>query len=228
VKKILMTAALVAIALGVIGCAGDPGPAPAEEKEAIKITDRSAPPYDVIDHKTLALGQEVPEWVLAYITDGVVGVESLPRYEGKFVFIGEDTGTNLNALRQWATGFTVAQDLSRLVSTRVQAKFAGAAAGSPDDEYGRYFENVVKSASDASYTGARKETDFWLLKRYFKEDGETVDREEYDYYVLITIDQEVLKRQIEDVLNGVEPDKPLTREQQTAVERVKESFYEGF
>jgi hypothetical protein len=87
---------------------------------------------------------------------------------------------------------------------------------------------VVKTASDATYSGARKEADFWVLKRYFKEDGKTVDREVYDYYVLVTIDKETLKKQIENVLNGVKPDKPLTKEQQTAVDRVKQSFYEGF
>ncbi len=44
----------------------------------------------------------------------------------------------------------------------------------------------------------------------------------------MSIDQATLKQQIEAVLNGVKPDRPLTKEQQTAVDRVKESFYEGF
>jgi hypothetical protein len=149
-------------------------------------------------------------------------------YRDKYVFVGEDTGTNLNALRQWSSGFSVAQDLSRMVSRRVQDRFAGAAAGSPDDAYGRYFENVVKSSSDATYTGARKETDFWLLKRYFNADGKTVNREEYEYYVLVSIDKATLERQINDVLNGVNADTPPTREQATAYDRVKEAFYEGF
>lgn len=226
VKKIVVALALAAVALTAIGCAGKPKPAPAPAP-APAAPARPAPKYEVLDHKSMGLG-DIPEWVMVYINEGVTGVEALSRYKDKFVFIGEDSGTNLNALRQWSTGFTVAQDLSRLVSTRVQAKFAGAAAGSPDDEYGRYFENVVKSASDATYSGARKETDFWILKRYFKEDGKTVDREVYDYYVLVSIDQATLKRQIDAVLNGVKPDRPLSREQQTAVDRVKESFYEGF
>ena len=115
-----------------------------------------------------------------------------------------------------------------MVSTRVQAKFVGAAAGSPDAEYGRYFEDVVKNVSEATFSGARKENDFWLLKRYFRADGKTVDRETYDFYVLVTIDKAILERQINDLLNGVARDAPLTREQQTAVDRVKEAFYEGF
>ncbi len=222
-KRIVVTLSLAVALLATLGCASKPEAAAA--KDAPK---KVVPKYDVLDHKTMALGQDIPEWVVTYIGDGVTAVEAIDKYKEKFVFVGEDSGTNLNALRQWSTGFTVAQDLARLVSSRVQAKFAGAAAGSPDDEYGRYFENVVKSASDASYTGARKETDFWILKRYFKDDGKTVDREVYDYYVLVTIDKAILQKQLNDVLNGVKPDKPLTKEQQTAVERVKESFYEGF
>jgi hypothetical protein len=224
VKKIYVAMAVGLVALSVAGCASKP---PAQNSNAQ--VPAKGPNYVVIDHKTMALGGTVPDWLEIYMNGGGLrDIEALPKYKDVFVFVGEDSGTNLNALRQWATGFSVAQDMARLVSTRVQARFAGAAAGSPDDEYGRYFENVVKTASDATYSGARKEADFWVLKRYFKEDGKTVDREVYDYYVLVTIDKETLKKQIENVLNGVKPDKPLTKEQQTAVDRVKQSFYEGF
>lgn len=227
-KKTILTLSLAAVALMAIGCASSPPPAQAPAPAPKEAPKKAAPKYDVLDTKTMALGGDIPEWVSVYVTDGVTGVEALPKFKDKYVFIGEDSGANKEALRQWATGFTVAQDLARLVSTRVQARFAGAAAGSPDDNYGRYFENVVKSASDATYSGARKESDFWILKRYYKEDGKTVDKEVYDYYVLVTIDKATLQKQLDAVLNGVQPDKPLTKEQQTAVDRVKQSFYEGF
>jgi len=170
----------------------------------------------------------VPDWVTLYVDQGLIGVERLPEFKEKYVFVGEDSGTNLNALRQWSTGFTVNQEIARMVSTRVQAKFVGAAAGSPDAEYGRYFEDVVKSVADANFSGARKENDFWLQKRYFKADGKSIDRESYDFYVLVSIDRDTLEQQINVVINGVSADRALTREQQTAVDRVKEAFYEGF
>jgi len=212
---------IVAASIAVMSC----GSAPEEKKP---IEKKAVAKFEIIEHKASAIGGDVPEWVQTYIYDGNTGVEKMEKYKDKFVFIGEDTGTNLNALRLWAQGFNVAQDLARLVSMRVQAKFAGAAAGSPDDEFGRYFENVVKNVSDAKISGARKETDFWIFKRYFKVDGKTVDREVYDYYVLNTIDQETLKKQLDAVLNGTTPDKPQTKEQKAAVDRVKEAFYEGF
>ncbi len=224
-KKLSVALTMVAATLVIAGCASKPEPAPAPAKP---IAQAQAPKYVIVDHKAQAIGGGVPEWVEVYIADGMTGVEALEKYKDKFVFVGEDSGTNLGALRLWAQGFNVAQDLSRLVSQRVQVKFAGAAAGSPDDEFGRYFENVVKNSSDAKFSGARKETDYWILKRYFKDDGVTVDREVYDYYVLVSIDREMLKKQINAILEGTKADTPPTKEQQTAIDRVKESFYEGF
>ena len=184
--------------------------------------------YVVVEHKATAIGQDVPDWVTLYIAEGLTGIERLPAYQDKYVFIGEDTGTNLNALRQWSTGFTVNQEIARMISNRVRAKFVGAAAGSPDTEYGRYFEDVVQSVAEATFSGARRENDFWLLKRYFKADGRTVDREAYEFYVLVTIDRSVLEEQVTNIINGVRPSQPVTAEQQTAINRVREAFYEGF
>jgi hypothetical protein len=220
-KKLSFAAALVA-ALFASACSS--GPKAAQAPEYVEKTDT----YIVADHKSKAVGQDVPDWVTWYISDGLRGVEALDQFKDQYVFIGEDTGTNLNALRQWATGFTVAQELSRMISTRVQEKFAGAAAGSPDDAFGRYFENVVKTVSESQFSGARKENDFWLLKRYYQADSKKVDREAYEYYVLVTIDRETLERQISGVLESAEQDPAQTPEQQTAISRVKEAFYEGF
>jgi hypothetical protein len=224
-KKILFV--LFAAVLAFSACSSKPRTQAEPLAPAPQYIERTET-YVVLEHKNTAVGQDVPDWVTRYIAGGLSGVEAMPEYEGKYVFVGEDSGGNLNALRQWSSGFSVAQDISRMVSRRVQDRFAGAAAGSPDDAYGRYFENVVKSSSDASYSGARKETDFWIKKRYFKADGKTVDREVYDYYILVSIDKTLLEQQINNVLNNVSADVPPTREQATAYDRVKEAFYEGF
>lgn len=218
-KKLVVIFAAAAVVMAATSCGSKP--------EA-KTLEKKGPAYEVIDHKTMAIGGDIPGWVATFIEGGVQGVEALPAYKDKYVFIAEDSGKNKSALSLWMTGFNISQEVARMVSTRVQSKFAGAAAGSPDDEFGRYFENVVKSSADAKYSGARKENDFWILRRYFKVDGKTIDREEYTMYILVSIDKAMLQSQIEAVLNGTVADKPLTREQQTAVDRVKESFYEGF
>jgi hypothetical protein len=220
-KNILVFFPILAV-LALAAC----GSAPASSQDAQYLEETAA--YEVVDHKTRAIGGSVPDWVSLYIDKGLPGVEALEEFQDKYVFVGEDVGTNLNALRQWATGFTVNQEIARVVSNRVQAKFAGAAAGSPDAEYGRYFEDVVKAMAEAQFSGARKENDFWLLKRYFRTDRKTPDRETYEYYVLISIDKDILQRQIDEVLDRARTGGPLTREQETAVDRVREAFYEGF
>lgn len=216
---------LILAALLFTACSSNPdtiplGPAPEYQEK----TDA----YTVIDHKNRVIGQDIPEWVTRYIAGGVRGVEAMPIYKDSYVFVGEDQGTNLNALRQWVVNFNVAQDLARMVSSRVQLRFANAAAGSPDDEYGRYFENVVKTVSDASFSGARKEMDFWLLKRFSNSDGENSGREEYEYFVLVSIDKALLQRQIDDILDRANAAVTLSRDESTAVNRVRGTFYEGF
>lgn len=218
-KKLIVAFAAVALVMGVVSCKSKP-----EEKTMAT----KGPAYEVIDHKTMAIGGDVPSWVVSFIDAGVQGIEAMDAYKDKYVFIAEDSGVNKQALNYWMTGFNVSQEIARMVSTRVQSKFAGAAAGSPDDEFGRYFENVVKAAAEAKYSGARKENDFWVLRRYFKEDGKSIDREEYTMYILVTIDKTMLQSQIQAVIDGTNADVPPSKEQQTAIDRVKESFYEGF
>ncbi|MDR2901103.1 MAG: hypothetical protein LBV20_06245 [Treponema sp.] len=222
-KMLVLSIALAALLFS--ACSSNPdiiplGPAPEYQQQ----TDA----YIIIDHKNNVISRDIPEWVTRYISGGVREVEAMPIYQNAYVFIGEDKGTNLQALKQWVSNFSVTQDLARMVSSRVQLRFTNAATGSPDEEYGRYFENVVKNVTDVSFSGARKETDFWLLKRYFQADGQTVEREEYEYFVLVTIDRSLLQRQIDDVLDRANAATQLSDEESAAVIRVKEVFYEGF
>lgn len=214
-KKI--TAIALAIAALVSGaCSSGPktGPSGVVEKTA---------DYVVVNYQGKDFGGEVPEWVKLRESSGMTAVEALDQYKNSYCFISIDTGKNINALRNWAAGFSVPQEMARMVSTRIDARFAGAAVGSPDTEYGSYYENVVRNAARAQFSGARKEADFWILRRY-KAD----QREEYTYYVLVTVDRPTFEQQINDVLNGTKTDEPLTTEQQAAVDRVREAFYEGF
>lgn len=221
-KKSLLIAAAGAIALVAASCASAPKP------ETVPVAT-NLPKFEIVEHKGMTMGvANAPDWVVAAISNGNAGVEAMSQYKDKYCFVADQTGNNLQALQLWAQGFSVNQEIARMVSNRVQSKFVGAAAGSPQDEFGQYFENVVKAAADATFSGVRKEADWWVKVRYFQADGKKVDREEYRYLVLMTVDKASLQKQIDDVIDGVATDKPLTKTQQTAVDRVKESFYEGF
>jgi HEPN domain-containing protein len=183
---------------------------------------------EITDHQYREEGRGMPVWVDRYIGGGLRQVEELSQYQDKFVFISRASGANLKALIQWAEGFQAEQDLPRMVSARIEARFTGAAVSNPDEEYGRYFEALVKNAADAVYSSARAEERYWIKKRYFDAEGTPVEREEYDYYILVTTDREVLERQIRSVLNRTSGEPPPTREQNSAIERLKASFFEGF
>ncbi|MDR3171657.1 MAG: hypothetical protein LBU17_08545 [Treponema sp.] len=185
--------------------------------------------YRTMDYKTKALEEDIPEWVYRYEGEGIPGIERLSEYQHKYVFVAKNTGTNFNALNQWTAGFRVTHDFARLVASRLQARLTSAAALYPDDEYGGFFELAIKAAFDAVYYGAVKETDFWLLKEYYKEeDGVTVDRETYDFLILVSVDKSRLQSQLQQILSNLTPTRPPTKDQTSAINRIKANLFNTF
>ncbi|MDR3115532.1 MAG: hypothetical protein LBU25_08430 [Treponema sp.] len=206
-------------------CTGEPPDLPIQwtpppTAEAIQL-------YQIIDYKTKALAEEIPEWVNLYESEGIPGIEGLPQYEDAYIFVSELEGTNFHALQQWSSGFVLSKDLSRLVASRIQARMTKTAASYPEGEYGRFFEALIKAASDTGYSGAVQEGDFWVLKQYFKEDGVSPDREAYSFLILVSIHKPALQRQIHGILNAL-GSLPLTKAQTLSVSRLKESFFDFF
>ncbi|MDR1030478.1 MAG: hypothetical protein LBL76_06350 [Treponema sp.] len=222
-RNLVFTALIILVLLG--ACAGEapevriPWNAPKPEA--------GTPLYKIIDHKTQALGQEVPGWVNQYENEGVPGVESLPEYQDTYIFIGKHEGTNFNSLQQWSSGFSLSKDLSGLVASRILSRLIKTVTSSPDGEYGRFFEALIKAAFNTVYTGATQEADFWVLKQYFKEDGIAPDRELYDFLILVSIKKATLKLQIDLMLNTLSTI-PLTHSQALSVSHLKETFYDSF
>jgi hypothetical protein len=181
---------------------------------------------EVIDHENL--DEDIPEWVIRYLSTDLIGIETLPEYEDRYVFIGKQRGNSLDSLRLWATSFSVDRDFSRLVSARIQARFTRIARGNPGEEFGRYFETVIKNSSDTVFSGASQEGSFWIRQRIFGDDGLSPIGESFEYYVLVSIEKEILEKQINLLLTTARPDLPPTRDQSAAAMRLRLNFYEGF
>ncbi|MDR1250235.1 MAG: hypothetical protein LBK63_13155 [Treponema sp.] len=193
----------------------DLGPVPAyQERNSIT---------EIIDYEN-----DMPEWVVRYANAGLTGVETLPEFEGRYVFISRQIGNTLDPLRLWAAGFSVERDFSRLVSARLQARFILGGGGNPGDAYGRYFEAAVKNASDAAFTGASLEGSFWIKKRIFGDDGLSPVGEVYEYLIMTAIDKETLRKQLDMLLTTTRTNEPSSREQAAAAMRLRINFYEGF
>ncbi|MDR1099920.1 MAG: hypothetical protein LBL28_05500 [Treponema sp.] len=178
------------------------------------------------DYQDAALGGIIPEWLSRFLLQGNLGVEEMEIYRNSYVFVGINQGTNFKALGHWTEGFTAAQDFPRLAAVRIEERLLGAASLYPDDEYGEFFEALVKNSSDAVYTGAIKESSFWILRQYGE--NAALAGERYDFFVLVTIAKSEFQAQVHAIMDGIRTNVPPTRDQAAAINRIKETFFDLF
>ncbi|MFW5689675.1 MAG: hypothetical protein ACOC1U_08890, partial [Spirochaetota bacterium] len=100
---------------------------------------------------------------------------------------------------------------------------AGAQVGD-QDFVETYFENVVKTISETQINGLRKYGDFWVLKQYINDDGSAGDQE-YAYYTLYTVDEDIIEELIDRAIEGVDAE---TEEELSARERVRQVLEDEF
>ena len=179
----------------------------------------------------------IPEWVRRYYNDKYNGIESLDQYSDVYVFAGENRGNSFNALTQWANGFAVEQDFPRLVAARVERRLISPASLYPDDEYGQFFERLIRDVSDGDYPGAVKGELFWLKRKVViideensidDEDPQEIIIERYEFLIPITIDREILQQQLREIMSNIRTAAAPTREQASRINRVRQYFFEGF
>jgi len=180
----------------------------------------------------------LPDWLGRYINGGIPEVENSSAYRDRYIFIGKTRGGNLNALQQWADGFSVLQDFPRLAAARIESRLIADASLYPDDEYGEYFEALIKQASDADYPGAVKEAAYWIkTKAIVRQENDDADPDEinepliverYEFFVLISIDKAVLQNHIRELMASIKTGVAPTRAQEAAINRVQQSFFGGF
>lgn len=223
-KKIL-SALFVALALmALASCVSEPAPAAGIQPAETVLTP------DILEHKGTALGANVPAWVMAYVENGPSGVEKLPEYKGKYVIVLDSEGQNKQGTLAAMDNMDAPVQIARYLSTRVQQKFAGAQVGDRD-QLQEYFENVVKTVSEARFSGFMGGPDWWVYLQYYKPGAKSkseVDRRVYRVIKIYTIDQTVLQTQLDKYLNDAEKSAAKTPEKQRAIDAVQSAFYEGF
>jgi len=194
--------------------------------------------WEIIKSQNGQGSEDIPEWVRWYIDNEANEIEALNRFSGKYIFIGENGGSNFSALQQWANGFTVEQDLPRLITRRVERRLVSSATLYPDDEYGEFFEFLMKEISNGEYSGAAKVQTFWLNRKVVSsaESDDNTDaqpnpdtvEDRYEFFVLISVDKETLQKQIQGIMTKIKTKIPATREQAAAIAKIKNTFFEGF
>ena len=212
---------LLGLVILFIGCATAPAPEEDSGEEAEVVIQPQVYPPQVIEHKNTAFGGTVPEWVFVEPAE----LEQQETYQEDYVFKFDTTGKDLDGIKAWASSFEAPKEVSRMVSTRVKNKFAGAQVGDKD-MIETYMEEVVKVLSEAEFAGARKAGDFWVYQQYFNDDG-TPDKKQYRYLYLYVVPKSMVDDAIERSLEEMgAKSKPKTEEEKTARDRVKQLFDE--
>jgi len=179
----------------------------------------------------------MPEWVKYWLEGGVRAVETLDTHEGRRVFISRNEGGNFNALTQWAKWFSPELDFPRMAASRIESRFLFGVSH-PDSVYGDFFVTLIRAASDAPWIGAVKEDFFWIRREFYPVEDEDVFfetgdytpplAEDWEFLILVTIDEDLFASQLDAVFRTVRPSPPPTRDQVSAANRVIERFFDGF
>ena len=180
----------------------------------------------------------LPQWLQSYITGGIEAVENMDAYSQKYIFIRSNRGENFNILNRWSSFFSVEQNFAPLAAARIERRMILPAVLYPDDEYGRFFERLIKNAFNAEYPGAVREDTFWIRVRNDNASGADI----YMFFILISIDrmqmQSIITEMIEKTIADVMPTgrRPFARRgsqnieaaQAAAVNNLRRTFFEGF
>ena len=209
--------------MSVLGKVWDTVIAPPELPETPEIIETKRP-FVITDYKTKSRGGEITPWVSLVLNSGVHEVEVL--YKDRYVFIARNEGNNLAALKLWVDGFSTELDFPRLAAARIEKRFC-LGVPYPDNEYGAFFVTLVRDASDLPWTGAQREDDFWVLKKYAPGDNES-EKESWEFLIMVTMKKETFTSQLDSVFQNVNPSPAPTKAQRAAAARVRDHFFEGF
>jgi hypothetical protein len=215
-KKIALLSVLVILLALTMGCASKPATTdkPQPTPEPVKVED-----WVIVDHKMKDFGGALPDWV----SMTPIQLEKTDKYKDYYVFIEDSTGKDLEGIKLWATGFSAASNIARMVSLRVNDKFAGAAVGDKN-QLETYMEQVVKSVSEAQFSGLRTEGDYWIKKQNKTNPSQV----EFRYLFLLTVPRSEIDAAIQRSMDGASKNVPKTPEKERAIENVKNLMNEGF
>ena len=224
-----------------------------EEQFRETIVLPQAVPYSIISYMDTETG-DLPAWLVTYLgaastsgkdTAGLLGVEALAEYAGRYVFIIEQRGAALSALEKWKAYFRINQDFSSAVFLRMYARLLSESEGRPDYFFGDFFEIFLKKIAGSSFSGASFEDFFWVKTAFQRattpsftpeepEPEETLPsieyetEEEYRYYILTTINRADLQREIRTLFAESRDGLNLEKFHANAVDRLEAALFAGF
>ncbi|GHU41451.1 hypothetical protein FACS1894190_09560 [Spirochaetia bacterium] len=170
---------------------------------------------------------EAPSWVTEYFFNDL---QTIDRTRDDYVFIAEETSSNLKVLLQWEKNFFVEQDIRQLVFMRVYNRFIDNIRISPDEQYGIFFERVLKQTANVFWPDAQQIESFWAIVEYPRDSAQAGSVNFYKLLILNTIPKKTVQAELQSIMNGIQfakkerPDK----DQMIAINRIKNNFFDNF
>jgi hypothetical protein len=187
--------------------------------------------YAILDHKGAATGtNRIPEWLTVYLEAGLdTSVEKLSAFRGNYCFIGAADSTNKKFAQTWAADVDAPTLIAAKISTRVENLIESERDGeditdAQTDEalMSRVINGVQITVQSATFSGARKEGDWWIqIRTYDPDDHNIVRSEEYRAYAIYTIDKKSLDQQVVLKLqNIIANDKAMSADERATYTRL--------
>jgi hypothetical protein len=162
-----------------------------------------------LDNKGRAIGVSTPEWIKLYAADGITAVQAQPQFKDKYCIVGDETSTNRQFALAWADNFSAQQRIGAMLRTTIGSRYEAAVSGSSQSsgganssagtgsaDYRQEINNMINAVVNVSYSGAQRDSDWWVLMRRYDPDQKNVYTDEYIAYVLYTVPKAELNQQI--------------------------------
>ncbi|MCL2801257.1 MAG: hypothetical protein FWD28_05825 [Treponema sp.] len=213
--KILKISCFFLIIIFLVSCAGRQGAFRADPDFSIYESSFFINVNDITENRNL------PPWLSAYIAGGIIEIEKMEVYSSKYTFVAINEGLNFSVLTRWSENLSPIYDFPILAAARIEERMVSAASFFPDDEYGSFFEAMMKSAYSGRYPGAEKAGAHWIRIR---KDNE----EKYMFFALLTIDKTAMQGIINSMTARTVSSASMTSAQRSSVNRLRQNFFEGF
>lgn len=190
-------------------------------------------PFTILDYQNRSEGRVIPAWTTAYLEGGVRSIEALPAFSGKYCFVMEQSGVDLETLLRWVLSFRVERAFPQMALRRVFQRWTAGITEPPDKVYGSYFEKVLKMCATSFWPDAESAGFFWLHIRYTEGSEEDEDSafprgEAYRVLICASIDKARFEAGINSIHKSLNYEKTDTRSQISASDRIIENFWRGF
>jgi len=167
----------------------------------------------------------MPLWLLSFVNAGVKAVEQIDNFNNKYVFIAVNEGNNFITLNKWADNFSASKDSAIMIAARIEERMILTASLYPDNEYGMFYETFMKNAFGTEFVNVIKEDTYWFRR------SNTPNA--YSFFILLTIERNMMQTVIRSMMsqanttsNNSSPG--LTNSQAASVNRLRQTFFEGF